>query len=125
MKDCPMSHEAYRTAQKSTANPRDAEYRAFSEATRLLLSAKESGRADLKQLIEAVHLNRTLWGVLASDCADAANELPSETRALIISLARWVSLYSSDVMQKKESVEPLIDVNRIIMDGLAGRRPAA
>ncbi|HBK91142.1 MAG TPA: flagellar biosynthesis regulator FlhF, partial [Parvularcula sp.] len=47
------------------------------------------------------------------------------TRALIISLARWVSLYSSDVMRKKESVEPLIDVNRIIMDGLAGKRPAA
>ena len=120
-----MSHEAYRKTQKSTAHPRDAEYRAFSEATRLLLTAKEEGRSDLKQLIEAIHLNRTLWGALASDCADPENQLPSETRALIISLARWVSVYSSEVMQKKESVEPLIDVNRIIMDGLAGRKPAA
>jgi flagellar protein FlaF len=120
-----MSHEAYRKAQETTAHPRDAEYRAFSEATRLLMAAKEEGRADLKQLIEAIHLNRTLWGALAADCADSANQLPSETRALIISLARWVSVYSSNVMQKKESVEPLIDVNRIIMDGLAGKRPAA
>ena len=120
-----MSHEAYRRAQKATAHPRDAEYRAFSEATRRLLEAKETGRADLKQLIEAVHLNRTLWGTLASACADPANQLPSETRALIISLARWVSVYSSDVVRKKDSVEPLIDVNRIIMDGLAGKKPAA
>lgn len=120
-----MSHDAYRRAQHSTAHPRDAEYRAFSEATRRLLAAKDEGHADLKRLIEAVHLNRTLWGALASDCADPANQLPSETRALIVSLARWVSLYSSDVMQKKESIEPLIDVNRMIMDGLAGKKPAA
>lgn len=120
-----MSHEAYRQAQKKTAHPRDAEYIAFSEATRRLLAAKEEGREDLKQLIDAIHLNRTLWGALASDCADPQNQLPSETRALIISLARWVSVYSSEVMQKKESVEPLIDVNRIIMDGLAGKTSAA
>jgi flagellar protein FlaF len=119
-----MSHDAYRRAQK-TAHPRDAEYRAFSEATRRLIEAGEAGRGDLKKLIEALHLNRTLWGTLANDCADQANQLPGETRALIISLARWVSTYSSDVMQKQESVEPLIDVNRIIMDGLAGKRPAA
>lgn len=120
-----MSHEAYRKAQKTTGHPRDAEYRAFSEATRRLIEAKDTGREDLKRLIDAVHLNRTLWGTLASDCADPMNQLPSETRAMIISLARWVSLYSSDVMQKRESVEPLIDVNRIIMDGLAGKKPAA
>lgn len=120
-----MSLEAYRKTQKATAEPRDAEYRAFSEATRRLMAAMESGREDLKQLIEAIHLNRSLWGALANDCADPENRLPSETRALIISLSRWVSLYSTDVMQKRESVEPLIDVNRIIMDGLAGRKPAA
>ena len=120
-----MSHEAYARAQKATANPRDAEYRAFSEATRRLIDAGETGREDLKRLIDAVHLNRALWGTLASDCAQPDNALPAETRAAIISLARWVSVYSSDVMQKRESVEPLIDVNRIIMDGLAGRNTAA
>lgn len=119
-----MSHDAYARAQKTTALPRDAEYKAFAEATRKLLTVADEGREDLKQLIEAVHLNRSLWTALASDCADAHNKLPTETRALIISLARWVSLYSSDVMRKKESVEPLIDVNRIIMDGLAGKTAA-
>lgn len=117
-----MSHEAYRKAQKATAQPRDVEYRAFSEATRRLLAAQESDRRDLKLLIDAVHLNRTLWGTLAADCANPANRLPTETRALVISLSRWVSLYSSDVMRKKESLAPLIEVNRLVMDGLAGKR---
>ncbi len=119
-----MSHDAYAKAQKTTAGPRDAEYKAFAEATRKLIAVAAEGREDLKQLIDAVHLNRSLWSALATDCADEHNQLPSETRALIISLARWVSFYSSDVMRKKESVEPLIDVNRIIMDGLAGKKAA-
>ncbi len=119
-----MSHEAYRKASKTTANPRNAEYQAFAEATRRLMEAHDAGRQDLKQLIEAIHLNRTLWGALASDCADDRNTLPRETRAAIISLSRWVTSYSSDVMQKNESVEPLVDVNCMIMDGLSGRVPA-
>jgi flagellar protein FlaF len=119
-----MSHEAYRKTQKTTGNPRNAEYQAFAEATRRLIDAQAAGRGDLKQLIEAIHLNRTLWGVLASDCADERNSLPNETRAAIISLARWVTSYSSDVMQKQDSLEPLVDVNRMIMDGLSGLVPA-
>lgn len=118
-----MSHEAYRRA--AGADPRDAEYRAFADATGLLLSAKETGRSDLKKLIAAIHANRELWGALASDCADARNRLPETTRAQIISLSRWVEAYSSDVMRRGETVEPLIDINRIIMEGLAVRAPAA
>ncbi len=119
-----MSHDAYRKAAAANAGPRDAEYHAFAEATRRLMAAAEAGRADLKPLIEAVHLNRELWGALATDCADERNALPSDTRARIIALARWVAIYSSDVMQRRESLEPLIDVNRIIMEGLAVQ-PAA
>jgi flagellar protein FlaF len=119
-----MSHDVYRKAAAANAGPREAEYLAFAEATRRLIAAVDAGRADLKTLIEAVHLNRELWGALAADCADDRNALPSDTRARIIALARWVSSYSSDVMQRRESLEPLIDVNRIIMEGLAAR-PAA
>lgn len=116
-----MSHEAYVRAQKEGGGPRDAEYRAFARATRALMAAGEAGHADLKGMIEALHLNRALWGALANDCASAENRLPEETRARIIALSRWVSRHSSDVMRKRESLEPLIDINRIIMDGLAGK----
>lgn len=114
-----MSHDAYRKMSAAVAGPRDAEYRAFSEATRRLIAAGETGRKDLRALIEAVHLNRTLWGALAADCSRGANALPAETRARIVALSRWVSDYSSDVMRKGESVEPLVDINRIVMGGLS------
>lgn len=119
-----MSHEAYRRTSATIAGPRDAEYRAFSEATRLLMEAAEKGRSDLRALVRAVHLNRQLWGALAADCANARNALPVETRATIISLSRWVRDYSSEVVRDGQSVEPLVDVNRIIMEGLAAK-PAA
>lgn len=119
-----MSHEAYAKVSRASAAPRDAEYRAFSEATRRLIAAETRDPLDLCPLIDAVHLNRSLWGALASDCASEANALPAATRARIIALARWVSTYSSEAVRKRESLQPLIDVNRIIMDGLAGRAGA-
>ena len=118
-----MSHDAYLQAQQQSANPRDVEYRAFTKATRALIDASKSGHSDLKTLIKAIDLNRQLWGALASDCANPANQLPEATRAQIIGLSRWVSSYSSNVMRTKESVDPLIDINRIMMDGLSGKAP--
>lgn len=119
-----MSHDAYRRAAVAGESAREAEYRAFGDATRRLIAAEEKGRDDLRGLIEAVHANRQLWGTLAGDCARPENALPAETRAAIVSLARWVDAYSSRIMREKEPLEPLIDINRIIMEGLTGR-PAA
>ena len=36
----------------------------------------------------------------------------------------YVSLRTSAVMRREEEIEPLIDVNKIIMQGLAGREAA-
>ena len=64
---------------------------------------------------------RRLWSTLASDCASDANQLPPALRAQFISLSLWVSRFSSDVVASGGSLEPLIDVNRSIMAGLAQR----
>jgi flagellar protein FlaF len=58
---------------------------------------------------------------MAADCANPDNALPENLRASIISLSLWVGRYSSEVMQKGEDVEPLIDINRTIMQGLASQ----
>jgi len=120
-----MSHEAYARAAWRTATPRSAEYRAFSEATRRLIEAEQAGFADLKRMIDAIHLNRTLWGTLAADCARHDNMLPIETRRSIIALARWVGAYSTEIMTRRDEISPLIDVNRIIMDGLKDENASA
>ena len=116
-----MSHDAYEKTQRQSGNFRDAEYRAFAKTTRALIAAAETGRTDLKGLTEALHLNRMLWSALAEDCAKENDALPEETRARIIGLSRWVGSYSSEILRKGEDVEPLIDINRIMMDGLAGK----
>ncbi|MEL7491557.1 MAG: flagellar biosynthesis regulator FlaF [Pseudomonadota bacterium] len=120
-----MSHDAYKKTSENVQGPRDAEYRAFCEATARLLRIAEEGRADLKAMIEALHFNRRLWGALASDCRSDENGLPKETRASIVSLSDWVSKYSSEIMRNKEAVEPLIEVNRMMMEGLSGKAPAS
>ena len=113
-----MSYDAYSKAQRRSEAPRDAEYRAFATSTRGLMAA---GDGDQKTLAEALHVNRSLWETLAQDCASEANQLPEETRARIIALARWVAAHSRQVLRREESVDALIDVNRIMMDGLAGK----
>ena len=115
-----MSVDQYAKVQKTTMSARDAEYTAFARSTRALMDASEN-KDDFKQLANAIHINRSLWETLAHDCASDKNALPENTRAAIISLARWVSSESRNIIRKKADIGSLIDVNRIIMDGLAGR----
>jgi flagellar protein FlaF len=42
-------------------------------------------------------------------------------RGQIISLAMWVARYSSEVLREGADLEPLIDVNRTMMEGLSLR----
>ena len=113
-----MTLKAYQTAQTRAASPRDNERLIFGRVTGMLIAARDSGdRA--RQLIEAIDKNRRMWGILAADCASEANGLPEQTRAQIISLSIWVNKYSGLVVREKASLDPLIDINKTIMEGLA------
>jgi flagellar protein FlaF len=112
-----MAVTAYQKAQRAAEDPRSAEYRLFGQVTGALMEAQSAG-AQGAALIDAIDWNRRLWSTLAVDCLDEANKLPKELRASIISLSIWVAKYSSEVMQKGASMDPLIDVNRTIMQGL-------
>jgi flagellar protein FlaF len=113
-----MSLQAYKQATQRAENPREAEYRLFGQVTRALIEAEKleplhPGRMD------ALDWNRRLWSALATDCSDAENGLPAPLRASIISLSLWVSSHTSAVMRREEEIEALVDVNRLIMQGLA------
>ncbi len=116
-----MSLQAYQKASARAENPREMEYRLFGQVTRALMAAAEVDVSDTATRIDALDWNRRLWSVLATDCADSANTLPVELRAQIISLSIWVNKHSSAVMRREEDFGPLIDVNRIMMQGLAGQ----
>ena len=111
-----MSLKAYKAAQAATEDPRVTEYRLFGQVTGALIEAQNAGAKGI-HLIDAIDWNRRMWSTLAVDCMDDGNQLPRQVRAQIVSLSIWVTKYSSEVMQGA-SLEPLIDVNRIIMQGL-------
>lgn len=112
-----MSLKAYQSVQAATEDPRVTEYRLFGQVTGALLNAREAGAVGT-QLIEAIDWNRQLWRTLAADCMDDRNSLTQDVRAKIISLSLWVSKYSRSVAREKAPLDPLIEINRTIMQGL-------
>jgi flagellar protein FlaF len=118
-----MPLKAYQQTLKATENPRDLEYRLFGQVTRALLDIAPLPRTDPK-VIDAIDWNRRMWSMMANDCTSEHNVLPPQIRAGIISLSLFVARYSSQVVVSGMSVEPLVDINRTIMQGLATRAAA-
>ncbi|MEI9996337.1 MAG: flagellar biosynthesis regulator FlaF [Rhizomicrobium sp.] len=91
----------------------------FGQVTGALIEAQKRGVAG-GPLAEAVDWNRTLWRTLAADCMDDRNSLTQDVRAKIVSLSLWITKYSKQVTRNGASLDPLIEINRTIMQGLQG-----
>ena len=113
-----MSLKAYQATQAATEDPRVTEYRLFGQVTGALINAKA---AQGTPLVEAVDWNKRLWRTLAADCMDDRNSLTEDVRAKIISLSLWVAKYSRTVTREKAPLDPLIEINRTIMQGLQSK----
>ena len=114
-----MTLKSYQSVQRTVEDPRATEYRLFGQVTGALINAK-SGNAQGAPLVEAVDWNKRLWRTLAADCMDDRNSLTEDVRAKIISLSLWVGKYSRSVTREKAPLDPLIEINRTIMQGLQG-----
>jgi flagellar protein FlaF len=120
-----MSLRAYQRAATRVESPRETEYRLFAQVTLALMDAAKADPSDASARLDALDWNRRVWTVMGEDCANPANGLPGPLRASIISLAMWVSRHTSAVIRRQEEIEPLIEVNRLIMQGLAPNPNAA
>lgn len=116
-----MSLAAYQTAQRRAETPREIEYRLFGQVTHALMSVQALPFNEVAKRMDAIDWNRRVWSFMAGDCISQDNSLPDQLRASIVSLSLWVGRYSSEVMQRNADIEPLIDINRTIMQGLAGQ----
>ncbi len=112
-----MTLKAYQNAQHAAENPRSTEYRLFGQVTGALIEANRAGKKG-SGLVEAIDWNRRLWSTLAIDCMDEHNVLSRELKAQIVSLSIWVTKYSSEVVHQGAPLDPLIDINRNVMQGL-------
>jgi flagellar protein FlaF len=115
-----MSIQAYQRVSRQGETPRDAEYRAFGMATAGLVRARDAGRTRLGEIADALDLNRRLWSLLAMDCAHPDNKLDMKLRAQIISISLFVDRHTSAVLREGAEIDPLIDINRSMMEGLRG-----
>jgi flagellar protein FlaF len=115
-----MTLQAYQNVQRVVEDSRTTEYRLFGQVTGALLEAKSSN-AQGAPLVEAIDWNRRMWRTLAADCMDDRNALTVDLRAKIVSLSLWVSKYSRRVTREKAPLDPLIEINRTIMQGLQAR----
>ncbi|TNE34945.1 MAG: flagellar biosynthesis regulatory protein FlaF [Alphaproteobacteria bacterium] len=112
-----MSVAAYQKANQNAENPRQTEYRAFAIFTRAMEEVEED---DLVGRVKAVANNQRLWITLQKDLLLENNSLPNELKAQLLSIAFWVSRYSRQAMKGEAALDPLITVNKQIMDGLKG-----
>ena len=114
-----MSLAAYQRAHRAAEQPRSMEFRLLAEISREIEQAWDGGLRGAR-LMPALHRNREMWSTFSAACGAADNGLPPELRAGIISLALWVDRHTSQVMAGREPVAPLLEVNRLLMDGLSG-----
>ena len=120
-----MSVKAYQQATARAESPRDIEYRLFGQVTRALITAAELDPSDIAGRMDALDWNRRLWSVLAADCSSDGNQLPAQLRAGIVSLSLWVNRHTSAIMRNEAGFQPLIDVNKTMMQGLEPRAEAS
>src|ERR1700760_127227 len=115
-----MTLKNYQNVQLAVEDPRVTEYRLFGQVTGALIDAKTAS-VQGAPLVKAVDWNKRLWRRLAPDCMDDRNSLTQDVRAKIVSLSLWVSKYSRSVLREKAPIDPLIEVNRTIMQGLQAK----
>jgi flagellar biosynthesis activator protein FlaF len=120
-----MSLRAYQQAAARAEAPRELEYRLFGQVTRALIAASQLDASEVSARVDALDWNRRVWSVLGADCASPENQLPTALRAQIISLSIWVAKYTSLVIRGQDDMEALIDINKIMMQGLSGGAEAA
>ncbi len=68
--------------------------------------------------MRAVGRNHTLWSLLLKDLALAENRLPDSIKTGLITVGLWSMRYSTLALLKDLSLQPLIEVNRNVLDGL-------
>lgn len=103
------------SSQYSVQSPRSIEIKAFNQANTRLRDAMT-----FPELASALHRNRELWSIIATDVAHDGNMLSADLRAQLFYLAEFTHEHSRKVLRQQASVEPLIEINDAIISGLSG-----
>jgi flagellar biosynthesis activator protein FlaF len=111
-----MSIRAYQNAAQRTRSPLETELWCFDYVNRQLTQARDGG--DTRARIAALHDNFRLWSYLMGDLQTPENGLPLDLKRQLLTLAAWSMRYCMDAMTSKKPLDPLIDTNTEIAQGL-------
>lgn len=120
-----LARTAYSSAKTPIRTHQSTEYDVFAQITGRMKSAMARGGAGFSDLVAALHDNRRLWILLATDVADADNSLPQPLRAQIFYLAEFTLQHSTKVLDGSASAEALVEINTTVMRGLRQQEVAA
>jgi flagellar biosynthesis regulator FlaF len=71
-----------------------------------------------RRLARAIHANMELWGTVLHAALDGASGLPGPLRSHLVELAEVSIRHGSYVLRGDAALDPLIAVNRSIIEGL-------
>ena len=115
-----LAQRAYSAASTPVRTPRSTEYEAVARITKRMKTAAAMGAAGFPALAAALYDNKKLWSIFATDVADPGNRLPAELRARIFYLAEFTMKHTSEVLSRRASVTPLLEINTAVLRGLRG-----
>ena len=95
------------------ASPRETEILAFG-----LCNARLSKIANSKMRIDALNKTHQLWSLLVRDLCSDGNKLLLPLRQDLIGLGFWAMRYCNIAILRDVPLEPLINVNQNILEGL-------
>lgn len=113
----------YANNAASTRSDRRAEYEVIARVTHELRDRAVKKKTNFPAFVEALHNNQRLWTALVVDVMDAKNPLPKELKARIVFLAEFTNHHSRQVLQKKVSILPLLEINMAVLRGLKNEGP--
>lgn len=118
MNSTQLAQQAYAPSGGAIRTGRANEYLVFTQITARLAKFRDARGSDFRHLASALYDNRRLWTLLAAEVAEASNALPDDLRARIFYLAEFTQHHSRLVLSGKAGVEPLIEINSAVADGL-------
>ena len=116
MQEASIQHGAarYKQASQITLSARETELAAFASIIRGLEEADNGTKR-----IRALGRNHDLWSTLVKDIALDGNLLSQEIKNNLITLGAWSMRYSTHAILQDLPIQPLIDVNRNVAEGIA------
>lgn len=116
--------QAYARVATTSASPRDIEAQALLKAANKLQDIVNNADATFEQKNEALMFNRKLWTIFLSDALrDENNPQSIEVRQNIANIGIFVLTQTAalQISPQPEHIKPLIEINRNLAAGLAGR----